>query len=155
MDTTYSWNPSKPINKDEAEFCTNKDPPHPALVSAESPSALFLQTPQRSVNKLILTSLIVTTASVFTSCETILEPTADEHRETQANIRSGQSSLGRQAAAKRDRAEELDNASRMSRRGAADGYPDTSDIDHQAADARNEAEELDTARRMMGRGAAN
>ena len=98
--------------------------------------------------------LIVTTASVFTSCGT-LEPTADERREIQANIRSGQSSLGRQAAAKRDRAEALDNASRMSRRGAADGDPDTSDIDQQAADARDEAEDLDTARRMMGRGAAN
>ncbi len=106
------------------------------------------------MNKFILTSLIVTTASVFTSCGT-LEPTDDERRETQANIRSEQSSLGRQAAAKRDRAEELENASRMSRRGAADGYPDTSDIDHQAADARNEAEELDTASRQMGRGAAN
>ena len=107
------------------------------------------------MNNLILTSLIVTTASVFTSCGTIPEPTAAERRETQANIRSGQSSLGRQAAAKRDRADELENASRMSRRGAADGDPDTSGIDQQAADARDEAEDLDTAGRMMGRGAAN
>lgn len=78
-----------------------------------------------------------------------------ERRETQANISREQARLGRQSAAAKARAEELENASRMMHRGAADGEPLNDTIDSEYRAAQDEAEELDTASRMMGRGAAN
>jgi hypothetical protein len=108
------------------------------------------------MNKPVVTLVALVAAFVFTSCEVIpTEPTVSERRETQSNIAREQARLKRQAAAQRARAQELDNASRMSHRGAADYEPDTYEMEQEADDAHEQAEELDTASRMMGRGAAN
>ena len=70
------------------------------------------------------TSLILATlvaACALNSCEPLppMEPSAMERHETETNIAREQHRLNREADAARDRAEELDTASRMMGRGAA------------------------------------
>lgn len=102
------------------------------------------------MNKLILTSLIAITASVFTSCGT-LEPTAAETRQTNANIRREQSALSREAADLRQQADDQVDLAQ----GLGVGSSNSNGLEAEAARNREEADNLDTARRQMSRGAAN